>query len=288
MAGKIARAGSLMKASWRIVKSDKSLLLFPLFSTISLILVGASFVVPIILSPELQHALPSKDGHDGQQGSIAGYAFIFVFYFCNYFIITFFNSGLVFCASRSLQGEKTSFKAGVREAAKHIHHILGWALIASSVGLILRSIEERSGLVGKIVAAIIGIAFSVANYLVVPIMILENKGPVEALKESSLLLQKTWGKRILSNIGFSLIFMLLLLPPVVLLIIGAMAVPPIAIVMFVILPIYVVMLLLVQSTIYTVFQTVLYDYTRTGTVPIGFNQEYVAAAFKQKKSKKNK
>ena len=46
---------------------------------------------------------------------------------------------------------------------------------------------------GKVLVGILGIAFSLLSFLVVPILVVEKRGPIEALKESTSLFKKTWG-----------------------------------------------------------------------------------------------
>ena len=96
-------------------------------------------------------------------------------------------------------------------------------MVASSVGMILRMIEERVGIIGRIITALIGMAWTVTSFLVIPIMVVDKRGPIEALKESAHLLRKTWGEQLISNFSFGLIFILLGIPAVVLIILGAMS-----------------------------------------------------------------
>jgi len=48
--GKFSRTWQLMGASWRLLKQDKRLVVFPLLSGLVLALVIASFAVPIFVS----------------------------------------------------------------------------------------------------------------------------------------------------------------------------------------------------------------------------------------------
>src|SRR4029077_13330612 len=101
--------------------------------------------------------------------------------------------------------------------------IAGWALVSATVGLILRIIEDRSARIGQIVAALLGMAWTVVSFLVVPILVIENKGPIAALKDSTALLKKTWGEQLVSNFSFGMIFFLLALPAFALFILGGVA-----------------------------------------------------------------
>ena len=66
--------------------------------------------------------------------------------------------------------------------------------------MILRWLSER-GLLGRIVASLFGLAWNIVTYLVVPILVVEGIGPIEAVKRSGALLKKTWGEQIVGNFG---------------------------------------------------------------------------------------
>ena len=53
----------------------------------------------------------------------------------------------------------------------------------------LRMISERSGNLGRIVTSLVGLAWNLATYLVVPVLVIEGVGPVEAIKRSAGLLK---------------------------------------------------------------------------------------------------
>ena len=69
--------------------------------------------------------------------------------------------------------------------------------------------------------AIIGFAWSVATFLVVPVLVVEKVGPLDAIKRSASLLRKTWGEQLVGNFGIGLVFGLLVLLVVLLLGVGA-------------------------------------------------------------------
>ena len=190
MAGKFSRSWALMKASAALLQSDKSLLIFPLLSGACTLLVAASFLLPVILMMDgAEHT--GQDVH--QRMSAGSYLLMFAFYL-QYAAIIFFQTALTAVALMHLRGESTSVSAGFALARAKITHILGYALIAATVGLVLRMVQERLGLIGRLVVGFLGLAWTVATFLVVPILASEDIGPVDAVKHSVELLKRSWGE----------------------------------------------------------------------------------------------
>jgi hypothetical protein len=201
---RISRSWTLVKASASVLRSDKELLLFPLISFASLLVVFVSFAVPAWAFGLLEAA--SRGGH----GKAGGYALAFLFYFVQYLVIVFFNTGLVGAAMIRLEGGKPTFKDGMRIAASRWPVIVGYAAIAATVGTLLRVIQERVGFLGRIVVGLLGVAWSIATFLVVPVIVARrDMGPVEAVKQSAYLLRSTWGENLLGQAGIGAAFALI-------------------------------------------------------------------------------
>jgi Family of unknown function (DUF6159) len=275
--GKIARTWSLMSECWQVLKQDKSLLVFPLISGICCLLLLASFAVPLYTTGNWQ-----PPGHDATtQRQVAYYGTLFAFYVCNYFIVVFFNAAIVACAASRMGGGNPTIGDGLRAATSRLPVIAGWALVSATVGLILRIIEDRSEKIGQIVAGLLGMAWTVVSFLVVPILVVENKGPIAALQDSTTLLKKTWGEQLVSNFSFGMIFFLLAIPAIGLIILGVAAGSSAVLILCAGLAvIYLIVLALVQSALQAIFQTALYLYARDGQVPPGFHAEVLGTAMK--------
>jgi len=67
--------------------------------------------------------------------------------------------------------------------------------------MVLRAISERSGFLGRIVVGLGGMAWSLATYLAIPVLVTEDVGPIEAVKESAALFKRTWGEQVVGNFG---------------------------------------------------------------------------------------
>jgi Family of unknown function (DUF6159) len=257
--GKFSYSWSLMSASFNVLKNDKRLIIFPLLSGICCLVVLASFTGGAFVSGHL-HA------PQNQTEQIIQWITLFGFYFANYFIITFFNVGVVaFAVSRMAGGEPT-ISGAFREAFNRIHLIAAWAFLAATVGIILRVIGERSGKLGKIITSILGSAWSILTFLVVPVLVMEDKGPIEAFKSSASLLKKTWGERIIGNFSFGLIFLLLTLPALAAIFFGILQLAnhntTIGFSLLILSVIYFITLSLVHSVLISIFQAALYLFTQ--------------------------
>ena len=275
--GKIARTWSLMSECWQVLKQDKSLLVFPLISGICCLLLLASFAVPLYTTGNWQ-----PPGHDATaQRQVAYYGTLFAFYVGNYFIVVFFNAAIVACAASRMGGGNPTIGDGLRAATSRLPVIAGWALVSATVGLVLRIIEDRSEKIGQIVAGLLGMAWTVVSFLVVPILVVENKGPIAALQDSTALLKKTWGEQLVSNFSFGIIFFLLAIPAFALIILGFyLGGAAVIITCAGVAVIYLIVLGLVQSALQAIFQTALYLYARDGQVPPGFHADVLGTAMK--------
>ena len=285
MAGKFARSWALMKASATVLRSDKSLLLFPLMSGLCTLLVAASFLAPVgVMMIGGEHA-----GQDFQQRMLTGaYLLMFAFYLVQYFVIIFFQTALTGVALMHLRGEPTSVGAGLALARSKLPQILGYALIAATVGLLLRMIQERLGLIGRVVVGFIGLAWTVATFLVVPVLASKDVGPVDAVKESVELLKRSWGENLIGSGGIGVVFGLLMVLAVLvsaLLIGGAVAMQSIVaiVVAAVVVVLGFVLLGLIQSSLHGIYAAALYRYAEAGEASAGFDQALLQQAFVPKK-----
>ncbi|MGN2242907.1 DUF6159 family protein [Frateuria sp. GZRR33] len=283
MAGKFARSWGLMKASAAVLRSDKALLAFPLLSGLCSLVVAASFLVPVAL------AAIASDGRtlDREHWSAATWLLMFGFYLVQYFVIVFFNTALAGCALRHLRGEPTSLSDGLALAGSRWASILGYALIAATVGLFLRALQERLGLVGRLVAGLLGLAWTVATFLVVPVLASQGAGPVDAVKRSVDLLKRTWGENLIGNVGLGAAFGLMTFLALLLgalLIGGAFALHsmPAVVVAVVVVVVALVLLSLVQASLQGIYAAALYRYAEDGETGAGFEPALLQGAFRPK------
>jgi hypothetical protein len=265
---KLERSWQIMRASWDVLKQDREILVFPILSGRALILIMASFAVPIFALGNFD-TIERIARHNGAVGNLI---VAVAFYFINYFVIVFFNTAIVACATIRMRGSNPTVGDGLNAAGSRLFEIAGWALVSASVGMLLRVIEERSNFMGRIVAGLLGMAWGITSYLVIPILVNEKKGPMEAFQESARLLKKTWGEELIGSFSFGLMFFVLALPAFGVLMAGVIAGKAIAAILFILVILYIVMLSVVQAALQGIFQAALYQYAKKGEPPRGFDQ----------------
>lgn len=282
MVERFRRSIELTKASIAVLRTDKELLLFPLVSFLAMVLVTVTFAVPLLVSGAITRTA---------EGSVDPIAVILgaLFYLVSYSVIFFFNTALVGAALIRLDGGDPTLRDGLRIAMSRLPQIIGYAIIAATVGMILRAIAERGGIVGALVAGLAGFAWNIATFLVVPILVVEKVGPVQAIKRSSSLLRGTWGEQLVGNIGISLIFGLLALA-VGLIGVGIIAVlwtisPALGVIGIVALVLAIAAITLVAAAVSGIFTASLYRYATKGDGGTMFRTDTLAAAFRGKGSR---
>lgn len=279
---KIATSWSLVKASATVLKADKELMVFPLVSAVALLLVSASFFVPVF-ALDYGSMLDTEAGHP----TTAGYVLLFAFYVVQYSVIFFFNTALVGAAMIRLDGGDPTVGDGLRIATSKLSTILGYAVLAATVGVVLRAISERSGAIGKFIVGLFGVAWSMATYLVVPVLVTRDVGPIEAVKESAAILKRTWGEQVVGNVGIGLVF---LIPFIGLIVVGGLLIAAVATTgsllligtVIALVVVAVLLLALAQATLKGIYAAAVYRYATKGEAGGAFDSGTLQHAFVQK------
>jgi hypothetical protein len=210
------------------------------------------------------------------------YVGLFLFYLVNYFVVIFFNTALISAATTRLQGGSPTLRDGLAFAWENVGSILQWAAVAATVGMILRTIEERVGWLGKVVISILGAAWSVATYFVIPVMVYERVGPFEAIKQSAAMFRKTWGERVVSSMSFGLLFFVLALPAFVVVLFAASLGTAIFVMALALAIVYVLTLAVISAALNGIFVAALYQYVHTGEISGPFTPQMLGSAWQSK------
>jgi len=278
---RFSNSWKLIKASAAVLASDKELVIFPILSAIGCVLVAVVFLVPSLVTGLIQSAT------NDTVGQIIGLIVLFLFYVVQYTVIIFANSALIGAAMIRLRGGDPTVGDGFRIALSHFGAILGYALVSATVGMILNQLAQRSGVLGRIASSFIGLAWNVATFLAIPVLVIENVGPLEAVKRSTAYLKKTWGEQVVGNLGigtvFGLVFFLAIVAGVVGIIVAGMSQSlPLIITAVVLFVLALLVLGILSSTLSGIYQAAVYQYAAEGKSDGFFSQDLVANAFRRK------
>ena len=276
--GRISRTLELAGSSWRVLKADKELVLLPVLSLIATVAVAVSFLWPIVSSctetigPKSACELGGTD-----------YVIMAVAYVTLAFITIFFNAALVHAANERMDGGDPTVGSAIRGALGKVHRILPWAIVSATVSVILRSLEERAGMLGRIVIGLVGLAWSLVTFLIVPVLVIEDIGVFDAIKRSGALFKRTWGENMAAQVGFGLLGLLAALPAIAIIALGFNAGGSAAVVAIAIGVAWILLAVLVLTALNGIFQTALYRHaTGMGTGAFDGN---LSSAFAPKKSR---
>ena len=275
--GRWARSKQLASASWRLLSNDKELMVLPLISGIASLAVAATFLYPLFLTSK---GTDSLTGDATFQMGPVGYVLLFGMYVALAYVTVFFKTALLCGADERMRGGDPSLSSALAGAASNAGRILPWAIVSATVSVILRSLEERAGILGRIVIGIVGMAWAVVTFLVLPIMVFEHVGVGAAVKRSASLLKRTWGENLIVNLGIGLIAMLLSLPAILLVVAGAATGTALGLgTTIVIAVVWLIAVSCWSSAMTAVFQLALYRYATQAPLPQEFAQVNLQEAF---------
>jgi hypothetical protein len=283
MFDRISNGFALARSSWVVLMKDKHLLVFPVVSGILFVVVVASFVVPLATLVDWNKVQQQANNNRVPPWA---YAVAFAFYFCTYFVTIFCNSALLGCAFLRFNGENPTVGDGFRTALARLPQIFAWALVSATVGVLLKVVENANERVGQFIAGLLGTVWSVMTFFVVPVLVVEKVGPVEAVSRSVALLKRTWGEALVGRMGIGFVLFLLALPILLVFLAGgyllAAGMVPVGVAMLVAGGVLLLIYLAVSSALHTILLAALYQYAADNRVPQGFEREMFAGAFTPK------
>ena len=274
MGGRLQNSIDLAKASWGVLREDRKLMVLPLLSGLAMLVVALVFFGPVALIV-----------HNGSGNSSKPVAWILgaIGYLVITYVLVFFNAALVFAADKRLRGEPVTIGEAVHAAGARAHVLLPWAVLSATVSIALRALEERAGIVGRIVGSLVGLAWSLVTFLVLPVLVIEQLGPIEAVKRSTELFKRTWGENMIANAGIGIVAMFATLvgviPCVLLISVGG----PVAVIGVIAVVAWVIGVQIVAAALTGILQMALYRFAVDGTVP-GFDLDKLRGAFRPRRS----
>ena len=284
----IERSWNLAKESLGVIRKDPELMIFPIVSFITCVVAFGTIGVLGFFTDSF--------GGDNTVSAL-GIVLIFLFYFVTYFVTIYFQVALVASVKLRLAGGNPTLGYGIGEANKRLGAIASWAVIAAIVGLILRMLEGAArrnrgigGIVAQIAIGLVGMAWSLATFFVIPIIAYEGVGGFEAIKRSVGVIKRRWGEAVVGQAGIGLIMWgLAILVGAVFGIIGILLLTSggtvgtvIGVAFISVAVLGVLSIVVLAATLQSVYTAALYEYATKGQAPSIFSQNALDSAFKPK------
>jgi hypothetical protein len=278
------RSMKLFSASWHVLREDKALAVYPFVSAITGLIIMATFAVPVLTM--YLHTSTTTDAfgrsHLAWHLDPLGWVLAGVGYFVLIYVGIFCNAALIYAANERLTGTGPGTVAsGFSGAAARAGAFVPWALVSATVTLVLRALEERLGILGRIVIGIVGIAWTLVTYLVVPVLVLEGVPTGKAISRSTQLFKGTWGENVIGNVGFGFFNFCVVLSAMALFVLGVMAGTATAVIVCgVLAAVWMLVASEVLVALAGIYRVALYRYAVDGVAPSAYTMFDFDAAFR--------
>lgn len=267
--GRIGRSFQLVGQSYRVLMQDKELMVLPLISGVVIAAAVAGFAFGFGLD----------SGKLAQRGPEL-YLPMFLLYVVTYTIGIFFQAAVIAGATERMRGGNPTISSALAAAGRRMGSIVMWAVVAATIGMILRVIHDRVGFVGKVIASLVGAAWSLATFFVVPVLVLEDRTVRESFSRSVEVFRKTWGETVVGgiNLGVATICAWITLVAITGLLAATIGTPALAV-----FAVGAVLLVVFFSALQGVFVASLFRYATDGQAMTGFDRALFDQAFVPKK-----
>jgi hypothetical protein len=216
---RLSRTVQLFKSSVGVIQQQPKLLVFPIVTALLTSLIALFFLAPVgivLLAPHFVgggkiQALADaigfvRIGHGENinfQVQPLGSAILAGVYLVNMFLATMASVAFNHQILEALNGRPVSIRRGIAEACARWQSVLLWSLVAGVVGLIIRALEQRLSIIGRIIAGFIGLAWSVASIFAIPILARTPgfSNPFKVLSQSAETIKRTWGETLAGYVG---------------------------------------------------------------------------------------
>lgn len=278
----------LLRCSLSVLRTQPRLLIFPAVAMVCILAIALFFVIPM-LALILREGSVARVDAAAQEHRGLFYLGGGLVYLASMVVGTFCNVAFYHELMQAFAGDPISLRRGWQFALSRFGPILSWSLLAATVGLLIRAIEERLGWLGRIVLGAIGTTWSVAAVFAIPVIVRQPEhNPLVVLRDSATMLKRTWGETLVGFLGFHLAglaiimtlivavlasaFVALLLKlgwlPLVLLIVGAAGIVAVSVLL---------------SVATDVYRGALYVYASEGAVPAGYSEDQMNTGWRVKK-----
>ena len=279
--GRFARSWDLFKTSLAVVKADKELLWMPVISGLAgliavLAIAGVGFVAA---------GWPATTNADGS-ANVPGILVALVLYVALAFIGLFFNAAVVAAATERLKGGDPTLGSALRAAWAKAGKLFLWSIVVATVNLVLQAARERGGGLGRLLAGIGGIAWNLATFFMIPVLLFESQGIGGSVKRSASTFRSTWGETVIGQGGMGLASFVFTLGALLMGFLAILVLSPLGTYGFfaglAIMALGVLGVGMLFSVLGGVYKAALYRYATTGQVGAGFTPQQLGGAFTPK------
>lgn len=271
---RIKSGWALTKKSWGILRSSPGLVRFPLVAVLLGFILGLITLIPGVILLSLDQTVLIVLG-----AIVLVLGFVLIA-----FTATFFSVALAHNADRLLAGERPSFRDGTALARHRLGPVFSWAMISTTVGVLIAVMQDKLGVAGTILGGLAGAAWGVLTFLAVPVIAIEGTGGFTTVKRCTTLIKSRWGTQITGTVAIGgILFFIGYLPAFLVISIGialwaagGMVAPGVALIVIGILAFTAVALL--NQALATIFGVALYHYAATDEAVGTFTQEDFAHA----------
>jgi hypothetical protein len=276
---RFGRGWRLTKDSWSVLKSDRSLLAFPIVGSIASVIAFSIVVLPGVgvwaATDQWWTALP----------------FAAVALYVATFVTIYTGVGLAAASAQVMEGQDATLRSGLAVARRHTGAIAKWALVQTTVGLIINALQQlaqsQNGLfriVGLVVSALMSVAWALASFFVIPLIAFEDLTPRDALKRSVSLIKERWGEGVVGSASIGIIVGLAgFLPAILLIFIGIKVGAAGGVVLIAVGAVVLLVAAVISNTLTQVFRVALYRFATGAPETPGFASDDLASAFGQKR-----
>ncbi len=203
MPGTFSDSWKLTKTSFRLIREDRALLVFPLVAGIATIA-----VIVLLIAAEYWFVAPVIVGGGSLTTpyEVLALVLFLVAYLASTMISVYCTAALIGAATLKLSGQQPTAADGWRVARARLGRLIGWALITATVGLVIQAISRRvGGIAGAVIGAAGAFSWGVITYFAIPVLLYENQGAWASLKRSAHLFVSTFGRTLFSNLALGLL-----------------------------------------------------------------------------------
>ena len=301
---KFKKSLEIFRSCFSVFKSNKKLLIFPLFNLLPELIILSFFLVPLweTLTDMVVTGANGSWSIDFNRDSflqrifeilsnitMVGYIAI---YLLMMFMATFINVAFYSELLKAINGQRVFIFRGFKTATKKIKAILLWSLLSGIVGVVIRLLEEQFDFIGRWIMGLIGFAWSIVTVFAIPVLIREENqsNPLNYLKYSAKLIKRTWGEGVIGFLAITMFSWLLILACFVTPIILGVGIAAAGfkiglwvLMVGLLIPLFLVFIVIyLQSLITHIFRCTLYVYASEGVVPTAFSEDVLIDSFKRK------